>query len=87
MSNNIRPAITREDLQVEMCRSDFERSFDKSVRSAGGAGTFKTSQSLTLRELRDLLATNGVRFNHGEGYEMSAYHVPELLVDAANALR
>jgi len=55
---------TAEELATALNKAEFAESFNRAVATAGGAGNFEGCQHMTLAELADLLALNGVRFRN-----------------------
>ncbi len=76
--------ITKIDLATEVCRDDFTRSLKCSVNAAGGDINFP--DSTTLKELRDRLAQNGIRFTYSSRAVNSSVSTDDLLKKALEKL-
>jgi len=53
--------ITKNDIATEICQDDFIQSLKDSVIRAGGIADL-INENLTVADLKEILAQNGVRF-------------------------
>lgn len=66
-----------------MCKQAFVASFDRACDLAGGSPTWERCKDMTLAELTDLLAPNGVRLTHASHDKFELFHAAAELAAAA----
>jgi hypothetical protein len=81
------PKITREDLQKQACRANFVRRFSNALERAGSGSRAEHLLTLSLQEVVDRFAHNGLRLTYEDAAHMDNVGVSDELVEAANTLR